>query len=489
MMPPTEVFQGMGVRAPVGATVLAWALLLFPAPAAAQQSGLRVKPGAAITIDGDPSEWRLWEFQDYSRGGELETGDIGLVGWLDGSLYYGENYVETGFFLPTSAADHAVRFHSRHDATYQYFLFRLDDSSIGHPYGVGENYRNDCVEFFVDPANADSPVRMWDMINDSTFELVIDVLNQKNVYMTPSGYRTQLLAGVTSAVSIDATGWWLEVRIAKSVTNPPLPAEGVFGVSFFFRDYDGMNNATLYGWTADYTGVPPFPSKIPANFGDVINPAATFFDCNGNGTPDGQDIASLAIPDCNANAIPDDCDITYGLSGDCDNNDIPDECGPDADGDGVTDPCDNCVGDSNADQADNDSDTAGDACDPDDDNDTIEDVDDNCPFTMNVAQTDSDGDGRGDACDACPGTVPGAVVGGDGCPLPIPGDFDGDGDVDLGDFGGLQRCLGGPMPLQPACINMDINHDTFVNNADTAILQACLSGGQLPGDPFCVEVP
>ncbi len=188
-------------------------------------------------------------------------------------------------------------------------------------------------------------------------------------------------------------------------------------------------------------------STSGASFGGVINPAATFFDCNGNGMPDGQDIAAVAGSDCNANAIPDDCDITYGLSGDCDNNDIPDECGPDADGDGVTDPCDNCVGDSNADQADNDSDTAGDACDPDDDNDTIEDVDDNCPFTMNVAQTDSDGDGRGDACDACPGTVPGAVVGGDGCPLPIPGDFDVDGDVDLQDFGRLQRCLGAPMPM------------------------------------------
>jgi hypothetical protein len=75
---------------------------------------------------------------------------------------------------------------------------------------------------------------------------------------------------------------------------------------------------------------------------------------------------------------------------------------PDADGDGVGDPCDNCPTVHNPDQADTDSDTLGDACDPDIDGDGILNADDNCPYVHNLDQLDSDGDDVGDACDNCP---------------------------------------------------------------------------------------
>ncbi len=108
-------------------------------------------------------------------------------------------------------------------------------------------------------------------------------------------------------------------------------------------------------------------------------------DCNGNGVPDAQDIASGTsedcngneVPDecetdCNENGVPDDCDIAAGTSedvngngqpdeceGDCNNNgipdgtdildgtsedcnanDVPDECEGDCNGNGVPDDCD-----------------------------------------------------------------------------------------------------------------------------------------------------
>lgn len=52
------------------------------------------------------------------------------------------------------------------------------------------------------------------------------------------------------------------------------------------------------------------------------------FDCNANGTPDGEEIALGAVSDCNSNGIPDECDIASGASLDLDANGVPDECAP-----------------------------------------------------------------------------------------------------------------------------------------------------------------
>ncbi len=61
---------------------------------------------------------------------------------------------------------------------------------------------------------------------------------------------------------------------------------------------------------------------------------------------------------------------------------------PDADGDGLVLPRDNCPVSDNPDQADSDGDGAGNVC-------------DNCPSVFNPDQRDSDGDGVGDACGIC----------------------------------------------------------------------------------------
>ena len=71
---------------------------------------------------------------------------------------------------------------------------------------------------------------------------------------------------------------------------------------------------------------------------------------------------------------------------------MPDPCGPDGDGDGIGDTCDNCPATPNNDQADRDGDGIGDVC-------------DNCPATKNPDQSDRDGDGIGCACDLCPDTA------------------------------------------------------------------------------------
>ncbi len=168
--------------------------------------------------------------------------------------------------------------------------------------------------------------------------------------------------------------------------------------------------------------------------------------------------------------------------------------GPDADGDGVEDDCDNCPADINAGQDDNDSDGDGDVCDIcpfdadndidgdglcadvdpcplfsdllDADGDTVADGCDICPAGDDLVDTDldlvpddcdlcpgsddrfdDDGDGLPDGCDVCPngsdvddGDADGVADGCDNCQLdsnPLQDDTDGD---DVGDI--CDQCPG-----------------------------------------------
>ncbi|MDB4426381.1 VCBS repeat-containing protein [bacterium] len=81
-------------------------------------------------------------------------------------------------------------------------------------------------------------------------------------------------------------------------------------------------------------------------FGDTIgifyNQGGT--DCNLNGIPDTQDIASGTSEDCNGNLIPDECDLSNGMGSDCNGNGRIDSCellegAADCDADGELDEC------------------------------------------------------------------------------------------------------------------------------------------------------
>jgi hypothetical protein len=165
----------------------------------------------------------------------------------------------------------------------------------------------------------------------------------------------------------------------------------------------------------------------------------------------------------------------------------PDQADSDEDGCGNT--CDNCLDVANADQADADEDGTGDACDDDDDNDGMPDGSDNCPLVENLTQEDTDGDGAGDACDDCPDTIPGVTVEERGCPIPVPGDFDDDGDVDQEDFGRLQACFSGAGAAQddPWCADVKLDSDEDVDQDDLGIFQGCRSGADIPADPGCAD--
>jgi hypothetical protein len=132
--------------------------------------------------------------------------------------------------------------------------------------------------------------------------------------------------------------------------------------------------------------------------------------------------------DCNGNGIDDQTDINNQISDDCNTDTIPDECQQDNDFDGVIDPC-----------------------------------------------------------DLCPGTISGATVDATGCPAPIFGDFDADGDVDPADTAVIEFCITAPGIPQsyPACLTADQDLDGDVDSSDFAAFQRCYSGENNPADINC----
>ncbi len=169
--------------------------------------------------------------------------------------------------------------------------------------------------------------------------------------------------------------------------------------------------------------------------------------------------------------------------------DVPNPDQTDSDDDGPGDACDNCPNAANTDQLDTDEDGLGDACDDDIDGDGVANADDNCPLRDNADQDDEDGDGVGTACDLCLNTLQGASVDEYGCTLPVPADFDDDGDVDQADFGLVQRCFCGPGVEQtnPACAGARLDADNDVDFDDFRIFQGCVSGPNVAAHPDCAD--
>ena len=146
-------------------------------------------------------------------------------------------------------------------------------------------------------------------------------------------------------------------------------------------------------------------------------------------------------------------------------------CDLDADGDGVIDSQDNCVGVANPDQLDADGDGVGDACDDDADGDGIPNDQDNCPLVPNPTQTDRQLNGIGDACDDPDGD--GIVDANDNCP----DEFNPDQEVIDTDGDGLTDCEERTLGTDPDDPDSDGDgltdleeiaiYDTDPNNPDT----------------------
>jgi hypothetical protein len=124
----------------------------------------------------------------------------------------------------------------------------------------------------------------------------------------------------------------------------------------------------------------------------------------------------------------------------------------------------------------------------DTDTDTVADLVDNCPDDPNVLQDDADSDGAGDACDVCPGTIADVAVDATGCPLPVLGDMDGDGDVDDDDLVAFELCATGPEagPVSPGCEPADADGDADADHDDFGQLQRCISGTNVAAHPACL---
>jgi len=74
-------------------------------------------------------------------------------------------------------------------------------------------------------------------------------------------------------------------------------------------------------------------------------------------------------------------------------------------------------------------------------------------------------------------------------PPPVPGDFDGDFDVDQIDFARMQNCLTGPTVPQnaPDCQGAKLDNDSDVDYDDMLLFSGCLSGPDVSGDPDCLN--
>src|SRR6185369_9180952 len=147
---------------------------------------------SSLTIDGNPADWNLPDLSTVSRGGQNETGDYALIGY-SGATAYSAGHFTGGQYPPTNQADHTARVWSRHDATYQYFLARIDDGEIRTPNPVATNWANDCIEFFIDPGFQRRGTALVDPAETSYVQLDIDAANQKNVYMCTPAYAATVL--------------------------------------------------------------------------------------------------------------------------------------------------------------------------------------------------------------------------------------------------------------------------------------------------------
>jgi hypothetical protein len=241
--------------------------------------------------------------------------------------------------------------------------------------------------------------------------------------------------------SHDATGWWLEIRIAKNVTSPPLPASGTFGLNINFRDQDS-SSAHLYGWTNDYQVPSPdhFPDKVPYNWGNVYNAYQLSEDPPLIGTVvPNPDLAFEDEPYAKQLTLLEGTPpVTWSV--------IPGLPGLQISQSGLVSgwtPQEDAVG-------------------------RLIDIE---VFAVNTFGTDFE------SWQVCVQSH---------C---VRYDFDGDGDVDQSDFGYLQACMSGSgVPqVDPNCADLDLDGDDDVDQTDITLFRACMAGANVPVGTTCEE--
>ena len=72
--------------------------------------------------------------------------------------------------------------------------------------------------------------------------------------------------------------------------------------------------------------------------------------------------------------------------------------------------------------------------------------------------------------------------------MPVPGDFDNDGDVDGDDYTVFDGCASGPaVAYSGQCADADFDTDSDVDQSDFGVFQRCYSGADQPGNPACMD--
>ncbi len=392
-------------------------------------------PAGTMTINGNTSDWNLPQFGTQIVGGNAGTGNVGIVGFngYENWTCYAGGHLTGRQFPPGDPADHAVQFYSLHDANYVYFLFRTNDSDRRTPNPVSGNATNDSVAIYIDPGNAGgiSPLAN----STSAVQLVIDAANQKNVYGCTSGYATQVLNGVTSAVATDAAGWWLEVRISKTALSPALPAStGTIGVDFSFYDNDANSTAqsTNEGWHDPELSA-GFPSRIPDRWGKLSLVTTSSL----------PDVASDPSPAQQATGIGLNPQFNWTPGAGTTSHNVFF---------GTVNPPPFVVNQSAPPFAPGFL-TSG------------------TTYYWRINEVNDSGTAIGPVWSFTTGVFSIA-------------DFDYDNDVDLSDFAHLQVCrtMTGQFPAGP-CEDADLNNDNAVDNADFSLFLPCMAGANLP--PGC----
>ncbi|MCA9307834.1 MAG: hypothetical protein KDA16_15000, partial [Phycisphaerales bacterium] len=108
-----------------------------------------------------------------------------------------------------------------------------------------------------------------------------------------------------------------------AINNNPWSVNQASGSLTWSTTTNPIRWGTLYNFRFD-ADVPPgqgsvtlgqFKSGSPASLSGLSTvPSGAPADCNGNGTPDGDDISNGTSLDCNSNGIPDECEGPCGIT-------------------------------------------------------------------------------------------------------------------------------------------------------------------------------